>query len=191
MLILNEGINEVPDDQTQPPQEATWQYSPEDTTGTVSASIEPVSWTASEYIEHAKGLSWFVLLGLGLVALVALVYFMTGKDIFASVMVGIAGLVFGIFAARPPKVLQYSISPAGVQIGEKLYPFKEFKSFAVLTEGPLPSLLLMPLKRFLPPITLFYDPKSEDAILNALSAYLPHEEKEPDAVDRLMSRIRF
>ena len=180
------------DDQAPLPQDTAWQYSANDeTAGSTPNSIEPVSWTASEYIEHAKGLSWFVLLGLGLVALVVLIYFVTGKDIFASAMVGVAGLVFGIFAARPPKVLQYTISPAGIQIGPKLYTFKEFKSFAVLAEGPLPSLLLLPLKRFLPPITVFYDPKSEDAILNALSAYLPHEDKEPDAVDRLMSRIRF
>lgn len=179
------------DDQVQPPQDINWQYSGTDAADSAPASIEPVSWTASEYIEHAKGLGWFVLLGLGLVALVAVVYFATDKDIVATAMVGLAGLIFGIFAARPPKVLQYTISAAGVQIGDKLYPFKEFKSFAVLAEGPLPSLLLLPLKRFLPPITVFYDPKSEDAILNALAEYLPHEDKEPDVVDRLMSRIRF
>ncbi len=204
MLILNEG-NTVADTPTEPrviqpgqntPADTSWNFTAESDDAALmpapaSVPAGPISWTASEYIEHTKGLGWFVGLGLILSALVVTIYFIGGKDIMAAGMVGVAGLAFGIFAARPPRVLNYSIDAHGLQIDTKHYSFQEFKSFAVLEEGPLPSVLLLPLKRFLPPITVFYDPKSEDAILNALGSYLPHEDKEPDAVDRLMSKIRF
>ncbi len=49
----------------------------------------------------------------------------------------------------------------------------------------------MPLKRFMPPITLYYPPDQEDAVINALAAYLPHEDRTHDPVDRLMRKIRF
>lgn len=149
-----------------------------------------VSWTASEYISHAKGPAWFILLGLALFSLVGLIFFTT-KDIVASVLVGIAGLTFGVFAARPPQVLEYAINNTGITIGRRNHPFHELKSFAVIDNGVIPSLMLLPLKRFMPPITVFYDPNEEEKIVNMLAAYLPHEEKEPDFIDKLMGHIRF
>jgi hypothetical protein len=149
-----------------------------------------IRWTASEYVDHAKGPAWFAAMGLGLFAAVGLVYFLL-KDIFASALLGVAGITFAIFAGRRPQVLEYAIGPAGVSIGQRTHPFSDFKSFSLTESGPLPSILLLPLKRFLPPITIFYDPKEEDKIIDALADYLPHEDREPDVVDKLMSRIRF
>jgi hypothetical protein len=151
---------------------------------------EVVKWTASEYVDHAKGPAWFATMGIALFIVVGILYFVT-KDILASVLVGLAGITFGIFAGRRPQVLEYSISPQGITIGQRKHDFADFKSFSLIESGPLPAILLLPLKRFLPPITIFYDPKEEDKIIDALADYLPHEDREPDAVDKLMSRIRF
>ncbi len=151
---------------------------------------ELVRWTASEYVDHAKGPVWFALMGVGLFVVVGVLYFVT-KDTLASVLVGLAGITFGVFAGRRPQVLQYSISPGGITIGQRTHAFADFKSFSLTESGPLPAILLLPLRRFLPPITMFYDPKEEDKIIEALADYLPHEDREPDVVDRLMSRIRF
>ena len=118
-------------------------------------------------------------------------FLVTGKDFVAACMVALAGIIFGVFSARPPRVLNYSISETGVQIGQRLYPYHEFKSFGLSEEGPLRSVLLMPLKRFLPPITVFYEPQAEDSIMNVLASYLPFEHRQPDAIDKLMSRIHF
>jgi hypothetical protein len=151
---------------------------------------EVVKWTASEYVDHAKGPAWFALMGIALFIVVGVLYFVT-KDILASVLVGLAGITFGVFAGRRPQVLEYSISPGGITIGQRTHTFDDFKSFSLTESGPLPAILLLPLRRFLPPITIFYDPKEEDKIIDALADYLPHEDREPDLVDRLMSRIRF
>ncbi len=181
------------------PEPATaWQFSPEggeplpnnDSQALLQQTTQPVTWNASEFIAHTKGLSWFAALGIGLFVFTALIYFIS-RDIFASVMIAVAGITFGVFAARPPRVLEYSVDARGINIGQKSYTYSDFKSFAVVEDGPLPAVMLLPLKRFLPPITVFYEPKQEDAILNVIADYLPHEEKQPDVVDRLMSRIRF
>jgi hypothetical protein len=165
---------------------------PQDTTPTPAETQNGgvVQWTASEYVDHTKGPAWFVLMGLGLFGTVALVYFLL-KDIFAAALLGLAGITFAVFAGRRPQVLQYSISPQGISIGQRTHAFEDFKSFSLTESGPLPAILLLPLRRFLPPITIFYDPREEDKIIEALADYLPHEEREPDVVDRLMSRIRF
>jgi len=178
-----------------PAEPATnWQFSageaPGAPTQTYQESLNPVSWTASEYIAHNKGAAWFAGLGAALLVFIIIV-FIISRDVLTSVMLAVAGITFGVFAARQPRTLQYTIDSHGIKIGEKSYPYNEFKSFDITEDGQLPAILLMPLKRFLPPITVFYDQNEEEAILGALSNYLPHQEHQPDAVDRLMRRIRF
>ena len=187
-----------PPPQQSPEPTTSWQYTADNDSSeayaaaptTAIAPVQPVTWTASEYISHAKGTSWFMLLGIGLFVLVGVVYVLT-KDIFASIGVGLAGVAFAAFSVRPPRILNYAINENGIQIGNRFYSYHEFKSFSVMQDGPLPSILLMPLKRFLPPITIFYEPQTGEQIVNVLSAYLPHESKQPDAVDKLMSHLRF
>lgn len=149
-----------------------------------------VSWTASEYIAHNKGQSWFAIFGLGLFVVIGLIYLLT-RDILASVLVGVAGLSFGIFAGRAPRVLEYSVHPGGIDIGPRSHQYSEFKSFTGSDIGPIPSILLLPLKRFVPPITIYYDPKQGDDIFDTLAQYLPYEDREPDLVERLMNHVRF
>lgn len=178
------------------PEPATnWQFTegsaePQVDASSPSQDTKTASWSASEYIAHNKGTAWFALLGVGLFVFIAVVYIAT-KDVVASIMVGIAGVTFGVFAARSPRVLEYTVNASGIQIGQKLYTYADFKSFSLAEDGPLPAIILLPLKRFLPPITVFYEPKEEDSILDVLADYLPHEEKQPDIVDKLMRRIRF
>lgn len=152
--------------------------------------VDAVSWSASEFVAHQKSGSWFLVLAMGTSVFSAGIYLVT-KDILATIAIAVAGVMFGVFAARAPRVLQYVIDDRGLSIGERLYPYGEIRSFAVLEESPIPSILVMPMKRFLPPITLFFTPEEADKIIDALAARLPHEDKQPDAVDRLMSRIRF
>ncbi len=192
------AIPEVPTtSETAPPSPeptTSWQFSEESQAeGTLpeqNLELNPVTWTASEYIAHNKNLAWYGLLAIGSFALTGLIYLLT-KDVISSVLVAIMGVAFGVFAARKPQVLSYVVDERGIQIDQKLYAYSELKSFAVLQEGPLPAFLILPLKRFLPPITVYYDSKEEDNILNTLGSYLPHEDKQPDAIERLMARIRF
>lgn len=149
-----------------------------------------ISWTASEYIDHAKGPAWFAVVGAAIFVLSAVVYLIL-KDILAPVLLALAGLTTAVFAGRRPQVVQYAIDTNGIHIGQRTHPFADFKSFSLTEAGPLPAILLTPLKRFLPPMTIFYDPKEEDKIVDALADYLPHEDREPDLVDRIMGRIRF
>jgi len=182
-----------PEKQDQPA--TNWQFNEDRTEPQGDASAQPASplvasWSASEYIAHNKGAAWFVLLGIVLLAFIGAFYVAT-KDIVVPVVVAVAGITFGVFAARSPRVLEYTVNAKGIQIGPKFYTYADFKSFSVAEDGPLPAIVLLPLKRFLPPITVFYEPKEEDTILNVLANYLPHEEKQPDLVDKLMRRIRF
>lgn len=151
-----------------------------------------VEWTASEYIASPKTTGWFMLLGISSVILAIAVYFLTSGDIVSSSVIVIIAVILGIFSARQPKVLNYAIDSSGFHIGDKFYPYGTFKSFSVVEEGNgLGYISLLPLRRFMPPLVIHYDPNDEEAIANTLLEYLPFEDHKPDMVDSLLKRFRL
>jgi hypothetical protein len=149
-----------------------------------------IEWSASEYVHHEKDAKWyFAYSGVSLLILVV-VYLLTRDEISVGIL-AILAIGFGVFAARKPETLDYRIDASGVHVGPKLYPVTMFKSFAVVEEGSINSIALMPLKRFMPPITMYCAPEDEKKIEQALGAMLPQETKEQDRVDKLMHKVGF
>jgi hypothetical protein len=172
-----------------------WQFRTEADTpvapGTRSGALpQDVSWTASEFIAHEKSGGWYALLVLGAAVVTALVYVLT-KDKISTAVVLLAAIAFGIFAARKPRTQQYSLTGQGLQIGQKFYGFQDFKTFSVSEEGAIASIVFAPMKRFMPPLTIYVAPDIEERVVDFLSAYLPFEEHKADAVDSMLKRIRF
>ncbi len=181
--------------------DSNWAYKPDEN---VAASIEPaenpsaeqkkpqepITWTASEFIDTHKGAGWHVLFFAGLAALGGLAYFLT-KDYISSAVIIIAGIIFALTINRKPRQLPYEINNQGIQIGERFYDYGMFKSFDLMQEGGIKSINLMPLKRLMPDISLYFPPEQETAIVDFLSAHLPHDEHIEKSIDRLAKKLRF
>lgn len=184
----------APPEQTEP----TSFYNPSPATAAQEMSTAPqpttaprLSWEASEYIDHEKSSGWYVILVFGAIVVSVGVYLLTNGDWFATGVVAIAAVLFGIVAARRPRTLRYEISSQGISIGDKHYAFSEFKTFSLITDTALHSIQLLPLKRFMPPLSMYFPPAEEDNVVQTLGTYLPYENRGHDAFDRLMGRIRF
>mgnify|MGYP003329111510 CR=1 FL=1 len=149
-----------------------------------------VSWTAQEFVEHDRSASWYLILGIGAVVLAGIVLVLTGDKITVG-MILIVALIFGSFARKKPRTLDYSLDNEGITLGSKKYSYNLFKSFSVNEEGPLHSLILMPLKRFMPLISVYYPSDNEEKILQKIANFLPFEEHKQDFVDKMMNKIRF
>ena len=151
---------------------------------------ESISWQATEFIEHAHTSSWYSGL-IGLTVLLAAVIYLVTKDFFTVVTILIIGIIVGIFAKQKPKQAKYGISNSGFSVNGKTYNYRDFKSFSVFHEGSLNSVGLFPLKRFMPPVSAYFEPKDEPEIVKALGDYLPYEDRKLDAVDRLSRRLHL
>lgn len=169
---------------------AGWKYTSSSKSAPAATDIETISWTASEYIDHNRGAGWYLLLFLSTGLLSAGIYLLT-KDYFATTVIIIAGIVLLIFSRHKPQEITYELSSSGINAGGKLYSYGSFKSFSVVKDGALNSISFTPLKRFMPPFSAYYAPSDEEKIIQALSAYLPYEEKQLDGIDRLSRRLRI
>jgi len=157
--------------------------------GTVK-NPDTISWTASEFVAHEKNAGWYGLLAGAAALLAVLVYFVT-KDFVSVGVVVAAALVLGAYATTKPRELLYNLDSRGVSIGNKHFPYSDFRSFSVVPERAFSSIVLMPLRRFAVPVTIYYAPDDEDKILDLLASQLPFDQPPRDAVGNLMRRIRF
>lgn len=173
---------------------ASWQFHTESDAapGSYGSAVLPeqLSWTASEFIAHEKSAGWFGLLAAGTIVVAVGVYLLT-KDKITTGIIVFAAICLGAYSVRKPRVQTYAIDNHGLKIGEKLYSFQGFKSFSIAEEGAIASIILMPLKRFMPPLTVYVAPEMEEQIISFLAELLPLEQHRQDAVDGLLKRIRF
>jgi hypothetical protein len=173
--------------------DANWQFSGGDTTPASSFQLpvmEDLVWTAAEFVEHEKSASWYVMLAVVGVVIAALSYLVSHDKITAGVIVAVmAG--FGVFAARRPRTQQYRMSNNGILVGNKIYAFHDYKTFSVTEDSSVISIVFMPLKRFMPPLTIYVVPDMEEKVVNFLGGFMPFERHKADAVESLMRRIHF
>lgn len=183
-------------------QEAKWTYSAGDqaissdagdfAASQASAPLElpSIQWNASEYIEHEKSFGWYFALAGSGVALTALIYLIT-QDVLASAVVFLAIISIAVFAGRKPETKEYSVNENGVKVGDKSFRYSQFRSFSVVEEGAIDSIWLKPLRRFSPAVIIYFAPEDEEKIIEVLSNFLPHEDRELDMIDRFSKRVRF
>jgi hypothetical protein len=140
-------------------------------------------------VEHKKSLGWYVILALAAVVVAVIVLFLT-KDKISTGVIILAAILFGVYAGRHPRTLNYQLDESGLTIADKFYPYDILKSFAVVDEGSMMSIVLFPLKRFMPQIPIYCSLGDEKKVIDVLSTRLPIEEHR-DAIDNFMRRIRF
>lgn len=151
---------------------------------------EPVTWMAHEYIHQEKGALWFVIFAVVIVVLIAISLLLMNSWSFA-VLLAVIAVVVVVYSRRPPRELTYSITGEGLIVDEKLHKFENFKSFGVIRDGENFSVMLIPIQRFQPGITVYFPEESGEAIVDMLGSRLPMRDLKLDAVDRLVRLLRL
>lgn len=155
-----------------------------------AAPAPALSWSAAEYLHRDKHPLWYITYIFGTLLVAVVVYFTT-KDVLSTGIVFVAILGLVMFAARKPKLQDYAIDGQVLHIGQKAYYLHDFKAFSAAEESGMVEITLHPLKRLMPPVSVYVTPEQADELGDHLADFLSFEQKEPDAVDNLLRRIRF
>lgn len=163
------------DEQDAPPQQS---------------AAEPVRWQAQEYIQHDKGLLWFIAFAVAFIVLMIVAIFFI-QSITFNILVPVMAVALFVYVNRPPRVMDYTLSRKGLHINDILYPFSDFKGFGVIHDGKEFSVLLLPVKRFKPGVSVYFPEESGEAIVDVLGTRLPMQELHLDFVDRIIRKLRI
>lgn len=153
--------------------------------------VEPITWSAEEYVHPDKGPLWYVILSLVALALIAIdIFFLKSWTFSALVVVMFIALI--VYIRRPARTLTYAISPSqGLYVGETLHPFEEFKSFGIIQDGIHNSIMLIPRKRFAMGVSVFFPQEAGEVIVDILGQRLPMENLKLDVVDTIVRKLRL
>ena len=151
---------------------------------------EPVNWQAKEFVHQEKDSKWFILFGIVAAVFMAVAIFLMQSWTFAALLVVIA-IVIVVLAKRPPRLMSYSLSEKGLHIGDTLHSFSDFRAFGIIHDGEEFSIMLIPTKRFLPGITIYFPEEAGEEIVDALGSRLPMQDLRLDLVDRIVRKLRL
>ncbi|MGB3945219.1 MAG: hypothetical protein WBK76_00050 [Candidatus Saccharimonadales bacterium] len=154
------------------------------------SNIQPIQWQAPEYVQERRSPWWFIAFWAITALLVIAALFLFRSWSFALLVPAMAAALM-IYSHRPPRILNYVLSTKGMYINEQLHPMAEFKSFGVLREESLPSLMLIPTKRFRPGLTVYFPVELGEAIVDQLGERLPMQELRLDAIDRIVRKLHI
>lgn len=150
---------------------------------------EPLSWSSSEYIHHAKSAGWYLVFGVVMLVIIVIAL-RVGSPTF-TLLVVVMTVALAVMSNRKPQVLNYVLSASSLQIDQKSFAISEFKSFGVTSEGAFYSIALIPVKRFMPAINIYFSEENGEKIVDILSTHLTMQHTEPDFAEKFFRSIRF
>jgi hypothetical protein len=152
---------------------------------------DPINWTAQEYIHLEKNGLWFAAFAIIVLGIVALDILLLHTWTISLLVVVIAVAII-IYSRRAPRTLHYAISPAqGLYVGERLYRFDEFKAFGMIRDGEHYSIMLLPVKRFAPGVSVYFPEEAGEKIVDVLGKRLPMENLKLDEIDIVTRWLRL
>lgn len=160
------------------------------TTPVASRSADTIHWRAKEYIAPEKNTTWYVMLGLVLVAVFILDVLFLKAYTVSALFVAIA-IAIVVMSVRPPREIEYTLSEKGIYVGGQLYSLSEYRAFGVLYDGKENSIMLIPVKRFRPGLSVYFPYEQGEQIVDMLGQKLPMEELDLDFVDKIVRWLRL
>ena len=151
---------------------------------------EPIAWNAPEGVQVQRGKIWYLIFAIILVGLMALAILVFKNWTFAALLPIMAVALFTL-SNKNPQIINYAISPKGVYIADVLHDFSEFRAFGLSNENNQHSIILLPVKRFSPGLTIYFSEAEGEKIVDMLGARLPMQEIKPDALEKLIRLIKL
>jgi len=150
-----------------------------------------VHWTAKEYISKDKNSFWYVAFFTVVAAFLALDIFVFKSYTF-SVLVIVMAIAVIVYSRRPPRDIEYTLSgQQGLYVGEKLHHFSEFSSFGMIRDGENFSIMLIPIKRFAPGVSVYFPEEVGEKVIDILGSRLPMENLKLDIIDIIVRKLRL
>lgn len=150
-----------------------------------------LEWTFLEYEEKERSNDWFWALGIIIVAgsATSIIY----KNYFFALFLVIAGTLLAVFAVKKPDLVFYEMNDEGLKIKNRLYPYKNIKSFWVQKNNGDKCVLFIKSERlFMPIISMPVKENLADEVRGfMLHNKIPEEEMKEHVSEKIMESLGF
>ena len=151
---------------------------------------QPINWQAVETIPVQRDFNWYICFVTVTIILMALAIFVFKSWSFA-ILIPVMAMTLVVMSKREPSLINYSITPQGVSVGQRDYAFGEFRSFGLMQHQGQHYAVLLPVKRFAPELTIYFAEEDGERIVDMLGARLPLQEMKPDIIEKFIRIIKL
>lgn len=151
---------------------------------------QTISWEAAEHHHVEKRSDWYW--ALGIIAFVGATVAVIFGNILFAIVIALGAVVMTIVSLREPAVIRFEITPRGMRIEDRLYPYATLESFAIDEEAPRGPQLLLKSSGLLRPLLIIpLPPEAVEEIDDMLAKRLPEEHLEESLAHRLLEFLGF
>ncbi|HYC34371.1 MAG TPA: hypothetical protein VEC13_01430 [Candidatus Paceibacterota bacterium] len=149
-----------------------------------------IRWIGYEYEHTEKSSDWFWAVAIIALctAIIAIIY----NNVLFGIFIILAGVTMMMLAKRPPRIIEYAVTPKGIMVEKTLYLYKHIHSFWVDTHIKQHPELLIKTKKNLSRlfvIPIKYGAADSHDIRDYLLQVLPEEHMEESLSHRLMVKL--
>lgn len=152
-----------------------------------STSIE---WQAPEYVHYPKDQSWFWRVGV--VGFIFLIVAVLLKNFLFAIIALLGTFTVVMYGARAPEMTTFALTPKGIRVRNRLYPYDNLHSFWVHDERHPNKIIVESEHTFLPHMVIPLPPEiTHEQAREYLLQYLPEVRHEESLVDIIWENLGF
>ena len=150
----------------------------------------PITWEAVEHIFHPRSATWYTIIVILTIALIAAAIWMRNWWLIAIVVLGLVALATS--KANKPTKIPYKISRAGIAIADRHYPFNALKFFWIIYRPPNKSVYFEQARYFAPHLVIRLGSEDPAKVRRILLQHLPESTgRGEDMFDRVSRWLHF
>jgi hypothetical protein len=147
-------------------------------------------WQAPEYESYNRDKKWYVVMTLGLLAVIIYAFF-TNSPIMAITFI-LIGIIEYIYISREPQMLDFLITEKGIVIGKEIYEFEQMNSFWIFYDPEsIKSVSIQIKSNVMPYLQIPLHNEDPDEIHRILSQYIPEIKQNYRLRDSLSRMLRL
>lgn len=150
-----------------------------------------LSWESLSFERKAKDFKWYIAAAVFVIAVIA--FSAWQRDwFFIVIIIIVSAVAFWYLRSIKPQKLAYTITPLGVTIGNKVFPYSEIHSYWIIYKPTVKTLYIALNKRYLPVLTINLGDMDPVAIRTVLSRKIPEQAKrDENLIDKLIRIVGF
>lgn len=151
-----------------------------------------IKWQAPEFFYYQKDVSWYWLVLILGVILVA--FALWQKNFLFAVFVVIAMFLLFYWGRSEPRSVEFKLNEKGLEIDKKFHPYEDFVYFSVNENSEINSLNQLNLKtknRLRSLISIYVEKEKMGVVKKKLSRYLEEIKYEENLIDVFLKLFRF
>ena|SRR3989338_8722394 len=149
-----------------------------------------IEWATYEYEHHEKTPDWYW--ALGVIALGLIVVAFIFKNFLFAIIIIIGAFTMALYASRRPEIVNITLSPRGVKIKNRMFPYQNIKSFWIEYDPPYQKELIIEADRLaLPKISVDMEDVDPLLVRNFLKQFIREKRHEESLFDTVLKLLRF